>query len=230
MMERMRYPGGKGKCFQHLINLMPPHSTYIESHLGGGAVLRNKAPAKRSIGIDVDPNVISTWTSRYPGLCDLVQADARKYLRERRFDGNELIYADPPYLPSTRRQSRVYACDYTTDDHEQLLYVLKAIPCMVMVSGYESDLYNDLLVGWRKVSFSAKTHTDVRTESVWLNFDVPTELHDFGYRGSSFRERQTIKRRRQRLQQRITQMDPVERNELIHWLHCNYGVLASGSA
>ncbi len=54
MIRVMSYPGGKGKCYQRLINLMPPHETYIESHLGGGAVLRNKRPAKANIGIDAD--------------------------------------------------------------------------------------------------------------------------------------------------------------------------------
>ncbi|KHE92566.1 MAG: hypothetical protein SCABRO_01681, partial [Candidatus Scalindua brodae] len=38
----MNYPGGKGGVFQKLINLMPPHDVYIETHLGGGAVIRNK--------------------------------------------------------------------------------------------------------------------------------------------------------------------------------------------
>ena len=36
----MRYPGGKGKCYQHIINLMPMHDTYIETHLGGGEPYR----------------------------------------------------------------------------------------------------------------------------------------------------------------------------------------------
>ena len=57
----MRYPGGKGKCFQRLINLMPEHATYIETHLGGGAVMRHKRPAQRNIGIDVDAQVIDAW-------------------------------------------------------------------------------------------------------------------------------------------------------------------------
>lgn len=219
----MRYPGGKGKCFQQLINLMPPHSTYIESHLGGGAVLRNKAPANRSVGIDIDPRVISLWNSRYPGVCELVQDDAHDYLRKVKIDGNELIYADPPYIPSTRRSAKVYAYDYLFDDHKRLLNLLTSIPCMVMVSGYDSDLYNDMLVGWRKICFKAKTHTDVRTEHVWMNFGPPKALHDFSHCGSNFRERQTIKRRQQRLQHRISQMDPIERNELVNWLNSNYG-------
>lgn len=221
----MRYPGGKGKCFQHLINLMPPHRTYIESHLGGGAVLRNKSPASYSIGIDKDPLVISVWQKSYPGFCDLVQSDAAEFLRNYKYEGNELIYADPPYLRSVRRRSRVYACDYTLNDHERLLGVVKELPCMVMLSGYDNELYNDTLVGWRKEEFFAKTHVDVRQECVWLNYEPPRLLHDASFLGSNFRERQTIRRRQQRLRERITKMDTLERSEFIRWLANTYGLV-----
>jgi len=223
MMRAMRYPGGKGKCFQHLINLMPPHGTYIESHLGGGAVLRNKLPAKRSVGIDKDPQVISKWQLSYPQICELVEADAADYLHRYKYDGNELVYADPPYLSSTRRRARVYTCDYTSSEHEQLLSVIRQLPCMVMISGYDNELYNDALAGWRKETFFAKTHIDVRQESVWLNFEPPRQLHDSTHLGANFRERQTIKRRQQRLRERIQSMNPLERNELLQWLSVMYG-------
>ncbi len=41
----MSYPGGKGHAFTHVINQMPPHQVYIETHLGGASVLANKKPA-----------------------------------------------------------------------------------------------------------------------------------------------------------------------------------------
>jgi hypothetical protein len=46
-----------------LINLMPPHRTYIEAFLGGGAVMRLKRPADYNIGIDLDVGVIERWRS-----------------------------------------------------------------------------------------------------------------------------------------------------------------------
>lgn len=219
----MRYPGGKGKCFQHLINLMPPHETYIESHLGGGAVLRNKQPAKRSIGIDRDPKVVEHWRQEFDGYCELVEADAVAYMDAFPFSGNELVYADPPYLPETRRQKRIYAYEYDRADHETLLSTLRNLPCHVMVSGYDSQLYNDMLSGWRRVTFSAKTQVDVREECVWLNFQPCQSLHDTRYLGSNYRERQTVKRRQERLQARIGRMSAVERHELIVWLNKTYG-------
>jgi DNA adenine methylase len=58
----MNYPGGKGGVYQKLINIMPPHEVYIETHLGGGAIMRNKRPAKINIGIEIDPKVIAMWS------------------------------------------------------------------------------------------------------------------------------------------------------------------------
>ncbi len=52
------YPGGKGNCYQQIINQIPPHTTYIEPFMGYGAVLRAKSLAPLSIGIDKDINVV----------------------------------------------------------------------------------------------------------------------------------------------------------------------------
>lgn len=220
----MRYPGGKGKCYQRLINLMPPHQTYIESHLGGGAVMRNKKAAQRSIGLDLDARVIDWWRIEGPEACELHQIDAVAFLESFSFVGHELVYVDPPYVPETRRRSRVYRCDYTDDDHLRLLRCLVSLPCNVMLSGYDNELYNRELAGWRKISFPAKTHVDVREEVVWMNFEAPSRLHDPRYRGETFRDRQTIKRRQARLRSRIEGMDPLERDELLQWMQENYGV------
>jgi site-specific DNA-adenine methylase len=219
----MKYPGGKGKCYQRLINLMPPHQTYIESHLGGGAVMRNKKAAQRSIGLDLDAKVINRWRAELPGICELEETDAIAFLEAFEFNGNELVYVDPPYVPETRRRAKVYRCDYTHDDHVQLLRLLKTLPCRVMLSGYDCDLYETELSGWNTVRFQAKTHTGLREEVVWMNFEPPARLHDSRYMGETFRDRQTIQRRQARLRSRIDSMDAAERNDLLQWMQEAYG-------
>ena len=62
----MNYPGGKGQTFKKIINLMPPHEVYIETHLGGGAVMVNKLSAKRNVGIEIDGEVIDVWKKIKP--------------------------------------------------------------------------------------------------------------------------------------------------------------------
>lgn len=218
----MRYPGGKGKCYQHLINLMPRHQVYIESHLGGGAVLRHKKGASRNIGIDIDPAVLARWTNVVPDHAELVNHDAVDYLKAYPFRGAELVYCDPPYLLETRRGGRLYRYEYTVADHERLLEVLVDIPCMVMISGYANRLYSERLAGWRTHTFMAKSHTDLREETVWMNFAEPAMLHDSRFRGEDFRQRQGIQRRRQTLHRNLRAMDKHERIDLIHWLAATF--------
>jgi DNA adenine methylase len=225
----MRYPGGKGKTFQHVINLMPPHRVYIETHLGGGAVMRHKRPASLSIGIDVDEKVIRTWAQYGDQGVELRCERAEDFLAQFSLQGDELIYADPPYHPGTRRQARVYRHDYSVEDHAQLLVLLTSLPCKVILSGYGSDLYSEQLQGWRTRTFTAKTHTDVREETLWFNFEPPQVLHDSRFFGETFRARQTTKRRLQRLQEKVNRMDPIERAAFTQWLSETYPLLGTSN-
>jgi DNA adenine methylase len=63
MIGTITYPGSKGCAYQRTISLMPQHATYMETHMGGGSVLRYKRPARRSIGIDTDLGVVERWRS-----------------------------------------------------------------------------------------------------------------------------------------------------------------------
>lgn len=214
----MQYPGGKGKCFQHIINVLPEHTTYIETHLGGGAVLRHKAAAASSIGIDVDPRVVCWWRDHHPGLATYVEGDALTFLQSYRFDGGEVIYCDPPYLPSTRKRQRVYRYDLTEDDHLKLLATLKSLPCRIVISGYPSTLYRTRLKDWTELTFPAKAQDGLRQECLWINFSLPCCLHDVRYLGHTFRERQDIKRRMHRLRSKIAALSSPEQHDLASWL------------
>jgi DNA adenine methylase len=214
----MRYPGGKGKLYQRIISLLPPHETYLETHLGGGAVLRHKKPAPKSVAIDLDPVVIRHWKQTSPALASYFVADAIDFLSQWPFTGDEVLYCDPPYLPSTRLRNRVYRYDYQEADHLRLLKLLSSLPCRVVISGYPSSLYDAQLTSWNTETFSAKTHTGLRTEKLWFNFPPPMRLHDCRYLGADFRERETIKRRLERLKNRISLLSPPEQYSVLEWL------------
>jgi len=185
--------------------------------------MRNKKVAHRNIGLDLDAKIIELWQMELSDTCELYQVDAVAFLEAYSFEGQELVYVDPPYVPETRRRAKVYRCDYSKADHIRLLRCLVSLPCNVMLSGYDCDLYNRELVGWRKVSFPAKTHAGVREETVWMNFESPSHLHDSRYLGETFRERQTIQRRQTRLRNRIQNLAPIERHELLQWMQKHYG-------
>ncbi|TXH03061.1 MAG: DNA adenine methylase [Nevskiaceae bacterium] len=137
---------------------------------------------------------------------------------------NVLIYSDPPYHPLTRKQSRVYTCDYSVEDHERLLSLLVTLPCMVILSGSANRLYSSTLRGWNTRTFQSKTHTNLREETLWFNFEAPQILYDSRYLGGDFRERQAARRRRQRPQDKVVRMDPIERAAFSEWLSETYPV------
>lgn len=219
----MGYPGGKGKTYQHLINLMPPHPVYIEAFLGGGAVMNHKAPASRNIGIDLDEQALDCWQPAGEGHYELCRTDAVTYLQSFPFQGSEVVYCDPPYLPETRRRARVYRHDFTRADHERLLDTLLELPCKVLISGYDSALYDQKLRGWQQKHFRSKTHVETVNEVVWFNYTPPDQLHDPRFLGQTAHQRQTVKRRRQRLQDKIQAMPEIERHAFLQWIETTYG-------
>ncbi len=99
----------------------------------------------------------------------------------RRFNySNVLIYADPPYLLSTRKGRKQYSHEMTDDDHMELLEALKAHTGPVIISGYDSNLYNRELKGWYKDGRTSFTQTaSKRKEILWMNFEPVRQMDIF---------------------------------------------------
>lgn len=211
----MGYPGGKGRAYHFLISLIPLHETYIETHLGGGSVLRRKRPAARSIGIDSDPAVAARWRAEGREGLEIVEGDAVAFLSSHRFDGTEFVYADPPYWPAARRRRRCYRHDYTESQHEELIEQLTRLPCPVMLSGYANPLYDAVLGHWVRREHSSPTHVGRVPETVWMNFEPCRPLHDYRYVGADFRARELMRRRAETQLRRLARACPVERQAII---------------
>lgn len=89
---------------------------------------------------------------------------------------NTLFYVDPPYIPETRSSmkggTKYYRHEMSEDDHVQLLDQLIDVKGMVLLSGYDSDLYNDTLSDWEKVGFQSRAAssrgTVLRNECIWI--------------------------------------------------------------
>ena len=206
----MSYFGSKatsGLC-QPIIAMMPPHETYIETHLGGGAIMKRKPPARHNIGIDLDRRVLGRFQCEYP--VELINGCAHRFLAEYEYQGRELVYSDPPYLRCTRTSGRKYRFDYEERDHINLLALLKTLPCQVMISGYPSALYNELLGGWRTLELQVMNQAGVRTEKLWFNFAVD-RVHWASYAGKNFTDRQRIKRKAANWARRYQDLPQPER-------------------
>ncbi|EKS6336744.1 TPA: DNA adenine methylase [Enterobacter cloacae] len=213
----MSYLGSKAASgvYQKIIAEMPPHDTYIETHLGGGAVMLRKPPAMCNIGIDVDGQTLEDFAREHNRLyIDLVRADAVDYLNHYDFyrAGRVLIYADPPYMPETRTSRARYRHEYSVADHERLLSCLVSLPrnVSVILSGYPSHLYDERLTGWRSKEFQAMTRGGVRTEKIWMNYPEG-QAYSHAFAGKDYNDRARIKRKVARWRDKFAALPPAER-------------------
>lgn len=89
-----------------------------------------------------------------------------------------LHYFDPPYMPATRsaksrktgERYHAYAHELTEADHSEFLAAVVELRGAVVISGYPTQIYDDALQGWRRVSCAAFADGALkRTEVLWLN-------------------------------------------------------------
>ncbi|EMN3921305.1 DNA adenine methylase [Citrobacter farmeri] len=118
------------------------------------------------------PETLAAVCQRLQGVI-IENRDALAVMRSHDAE-TTLHYIDPPYMPETRSKGhRYYRHEMTVEGHEQLLAVSRTMTGMVLISGYDHEVYNDMLFGWAKTEkasrISAGRGTKVRTECLWLN-------------------------------------------------------------
>jgi len=127
---------------------------------------------------------VSEWLSAVDGLPE-IHSRLRRVLIEnrpaleliRREDSpGTLFYCDPPYLHETRTATEAYAHEMAEQEHRELLATLCECRGKVMLSGYASALYDDLLKGWTRHTFELPNNAAGgekkrrMTEVLWCNF------------------------------------------------------------
>ena len=142
---------------------------------------------------------------------ELVHGCCHRFLAGFPFTGNELVYADPPYLHPVPKPQRRYRYEYTPADHQALLALLKALPCAVMLSGYPSALYERSLADWHSLSLQVMHQAGVVTEKAWCNFVPGRRPHWHLHAGRDIVQRQLIQRKAARWSRRYAAMEPGER-------------------
>lgn len=89
---------------------------------------------------------------------------------------NVLIYGDPPYVLETRH-GKQYRCEMDKKQHVNLLEVLKDHKGPVILSGYETKMYSDILKGWHQEYKDSYTQTmKKKREVLYMNFEPTKQL------------------------------------------------------
>lgn len=116
-------------------------------------------------------NQLPEWIMQSVGRLKDAQIECKPAVEviERFNRPNVLVYADPPYLLSTRKMKKQYAHEMIEEDHVELLETLLRHEGPVILSGYDNELYNKILVGWRKDQVETTAEKGLRrTETIWI--------------------------------------------------------------
>lgn len=135
---------------------------------------------------------MSGVVSRWLGAIEMLPVVAERLMRVqvenrpavdviRLYDSKDtLFYCDPPYVHSTRTDSKAYAYEMTDEQHVELADALNSAKGYVAFSNYDCDLLTDLYPKkrWTKTVMAPKTNHATkgkRSEVLWTNYD-PAKL------------------------------------------------------
>lgn len=83
------------------------------------------------------------------------------------------------------------------------------MPASVMISGYPSQLYDELLGDWRSLEFQVMTRGGPRTEKLWMNY-AQDAAYSAAFAGTDYIDRQRIKRKAERWAAKYRDLPPGE--------------------
>jgi DNA adenine methylase len=121
------------------------------------------------------PDTLSATIERLRGVV-IENRDACEVMAAH--DGPETLhYVDPPYVHSTRmagagngHQNHGYKYELTDEQHRSLGMFLHGLKGMVVLSGYDCPLYQELFGDWHSMQRTAMADgARERTETLWLS-------------------------------------------------------------
>src|SRR5487761_822854 len=137
---------------------------------------------------DTSRKGMSGVISRWLGGVEMLPSIAERLLRVqfenrpaadvvRLYDSpTTLFYCDPPYVHTTRGDSKAYGHEMTDEQHRHLAKVLNSCRGMVAISNYQCDLMDELYPArkWKKTVSPEKTNHATkgkRVEVLWTNYE-----------------------------------------------------------
>lgn len=216
------YNGGKSGngTYQTIINHIPPHDVFVSGYLGNCGVMRHKAPAVINMGVDKDPNIVKLWKSadldKSYRIENMGFEDIYPFVIQFYHSRKVFIYLDPPYPFQVRSsKKRLYAFEFTDEDHGRMLEMIFDSPFMIAVSSYKNELYDKYLSDWKTITYPSMTRRGLVEETLYMNYELTGELHDYSYIGADYREREQLKLIKKRMVQKFRKMNPVLRNAIL---------------
>jgi DNA adenine methylase len=152
--------------------------TIIRSFMGHGSNSHHRPTGFRRHSRQSGTSPCMDWRNYPPAFVQIIERlqgvvienrDAFGLISEQ--DGEHtLFYLDPPYVASTRDKGADYRFEMTDAQHRELAELLHSLKGMVILSGYRSELYDEVYGDWVYAERAAMADgARERTETLWMN-------------------------------------------------------------
>ncbi len=215
-----KYVGNKdfSNVIHFLINRLPKSKRYFSLFFGGGG-LENSIYTAGAHFVCSEKNP-DCKMYEVPTMATIDFFDYQDLIDAFVFDRSDFIFADPPYMFSSRTTGRkYYKYEFTEEDHIAFLDHIQNIQARVMITHPENDLYNSKLSHWNKEPFSYMTRQGMYNDCVYMNYSrADIELLNYDCLGEDFTDRQRIKRQRSNVVTKFKNLDLHVRQAIVREL------------
>lgn len=219
----MYYPGNKNipGLIHKIVNQIPPCKNFCEPFAGSAAVstFLSLLPGVNLNFFLNDIAPLITAFFEYPAGSTVTNLNALEFLvtlNNSAARTDAFIFIDPPYHASTLyNQISPYASCMSHADHLDLLSTVRDLKTNCMIIHPVCDLYDQALHAFRTVQLSVRYHNKTSHEKLYMNYPDPDLLLTYACVGANCWDRQRIKRKGDRLVQKLSSLPAVERNYIL---------------
>jgi len=219
----MYYPGNKNipGLLHSIINQIPVCEAFFEPFAGSAAVSRflSVLPEINTMFYVNDLDPAATANYNFPSGTKVTTSNGFAILDKLiyfRSGTDTFVFMDPPYHHSTRPNNKnIYNKEFSHADHLQLLKSVLQLKCNCMIIHPKCNLYDQALKSFRTVQITVRYHNKTSIEKLYMNYPWPEQLLTYVLTGTDCWDRQRIKRKGDRLVQKLSTLPAAERNYII---------------
>lgn len=221
----MSYVGNKNipGVIELLVNNLPKSKRYFSLFFGSGGLETSKYTDK-AMFVCSEKNEDCKKYQTNTAVVDFL--DYKALIDNFVFDGQDFVFADPPYTFLTRRSGKkYYKFEFNTKEHVEFLKYMVSLDAKIMITHPKDELYKEYLKDWTSIEFSYQSHKGTFNDCLWMNYNTAEiELLNYDALGHNFTERQAIKRQRRNMINKFKKMDLHVRRKILEEINNNCSI------
>lgn len=225
--KQKKYIGHKDieGVYHKIINEIPIHNKYYELFAGSAAIAKKLLYDRTDVKMylnDLSKECTDKLVNEIPTATVTNNCYISYNAILKRATTDSFVFIDPPYLHSTRPNcTNLYNYEMSDSDHLQLLNDVLQYSCNIMIVHPKCEMYDTALKNWRCIEIKIRYNSKTSIECLYMNYDVPPELHTYSYIGKDCWDRQRIKRKTKSFIQKLENLPLPERTAILNSLN-NY--------